>query len=98
MPGQRTYLHDRGPEVHRLEADGAVPHALEPADLGGGLLLSAGGGLPPAAALLSLLAAEGLLEAGGAREGLSGLSSGGGGREERAGCPGEGGGWGRHIS
>jgi hypothetical protein len=26
-------LHDGRPEVHRLEADGAVPHALEPADL-----------------------------------------------------------------
>lgn len=88
----KTYLHDGRPEVHRLEADGAVPHALEPADLLGGLLLSAGGGLPPAAPLLSLLAAECLLEARGAREGLSGLGCGGGGGEERAGCPGEGGG------
>lgn len=84
-------LHDGRPEVHRLEADGAVPHAPEPADLGGGLLLGADGGLPPAAPLLSLLAAEGLLEARGAGEGLSGLGSGRGGREERAGCPGEGG-------
>lgn len=78
--------------MHRLEADGAVPHALEPAGLLGGLLLSAGGGLPPAAPLLSLLAAEGLLEARGAREGLSGLGCGGRGGEERAGSPGEGGG------
>jgi hypothetical protein len=27
-------LHDGGPEVHRLEADGAVPHAREPGLLG----------------------------------------------------------------
>lgn len=89
---KQTYLHYWRPEVHRLEADGAVPHALEPADLLGGLLLSARGGLPPAAPLLSLLAAECLLKSGGAREGLSGLGSCGGRGEERAGCPGEGGG------
>lgn len=70
-------LHDGRPEVDRLEADGAVPHPLEPARGGGAL---GRGGLPPAAGR-PLLPAKGAA-AEGARageEGPSGVGGGGGG-------------------
>ena len=73
--------------MHRLKADGAVLHPLEPA-----LLLLRGaatgrGGLPPATPLLASV---------GAAEGLTGLGGGGGGGEERPGGAREGGGGRRH--
>lgn len=91
--GGRTYLHDGRPEVNRLEADGAIPHPLEPA-LGGGAL--GGGGLPPAAS--PLLPAEGAAEGSRAGEGLAGLGGGRCGGEERPGGAEEGvGGGGGHC-
>ena len=54
--------------MHRLESDGAVPHAFEPADLL--RCLGTGGcALESAAGLLAELCAE----AGGAGEGIAGL-------------------------
>ena len=70
--GKVTHLHDGRPEVHRLESDGAVPHALEPADLLLRRLGVGGGALEPAAGLLAELRAEGA----GAREGIPGLGGG----------------------
>lgn len=69
-------LHDGRPEVHRLEADGAVPHALEEPGLGRGAL---GRGALPA---LATGVAEGLragVELCALEEGARGAENGGGG-------------------
>lgn len=53
-----TYLHDGSPKVHSLEADLALPHAIEPRLLL--LLLGAIGALPPTTAALAEVLAKGL--------------------------------------
>lgn len=60
-------LHDRSPKVHSLEADLALPHAIEPRLL---LLLGSIGTLPPTTAALSEVLAKGL-SGGRTGEGLS---------------------------
>lgn len=77
--GDRPYLHYGRPEVHRLETNWAIPHALEPAGLGSGLI-PCSSALPP---LAPLLAAVYLTERRGAGECLAGLEGGGGRGEER---------------
>lgn len=70
-----TQTHGHSPEVHSLEADLALPHAIEPRLL---LLLGAIGALPPATAALVKVLAEVLAK------GLSGgrTAKGGGGLSE----------------
>lgn len=82
----KPYLHYGRPEMHRLETNRAIPHALEPAGLGSGLIPSSSA-LPP---LAPLLAAVYLTERRGAGKGLTGLEGGGGRGEERPGGAGKG--------
>lgn len=68
---QKAYLHDGRPEMHSLQANGTIPHALEPAGLGLTLGLGAGGALPSLGTVAEeLLGAErrvGVAEGGAGR-------------------------------